>query len=193
MVIQKKLYTIEAFERIAHQPENADRLLELIDGEIIEVAPKLEHGRAGSYLHGILFNYLEDHPIGEVMFEVDHRLPDDDENTRRPDVSFITHERARTLDPKQNIPFMPDLAIEIKSPSNYYTGQEGLREKAAYYLKHGSRLALIVDTDKQRVEMYAKDKPPHILLLEDELDFGDVLPGLKIPVHKIFSTPNSAR
>ena len=40
---QTKTYTIEEFERFLALPENADRLFELIDGEIVEKMPTEEH------------------------------------------------------------------------------------------------------------------------------------------------------
>jgi hypothetical protein len=39
MEARKLLYTVDEFERLADAPENRDRLLELIDGEIVEKAP----------------------------------------------------------------------------------------------------------------------------------------------------------
>lgn len=32
MVVERKLYTVEEFERFIAQPENADRLFELVEG-----------------------------------------------------------------------------------------------------------------------------------------------------------------
>ena len=37
MIVKDRLYTVEEFQQIAMLPENADRLLEHIGGEIIEV------------------------------------------------------------------------------------------------------------------------------------------------------------
>lgn len=36
MAIQSRLYTVNEFEQILAQPENSERLLELVNGEIIE-------------------------------------------------------------------------------------------------------------------------------------------------------------
>lgn len=186
MVVLRKLTTYHEFEQITNLPENEDRLLELINGEIVETMPKVTHGLVASRVQGWIFVYLLQNPIGEVMVEVDHKLVDDDENTRRPDVSFISHERFAPIDPNANVPFMPDLAVEVKSPSNYYTGQEGLREKAAYYLAHGSKLVWLVDTDKKQVEVHSVGESPRTITNDGALDGGEVLPGFTLSLSDLF-------
>lgn len=39
MEARQLLYTVDEFEQIASQPENQDKLLELIDGELAEKIP----------------------------------------------------------------------------------------------------------------------------------------------------------
>jgi Uma2 family endonuclease len=183
---QQKLMMVDEFLYLITLPDYAERRLELIDGEVVEVSPKLNHGLNSSVIHGEVYIFLKDKPIGRVMFEVDHYLPDDKKNTRRPDVSYISNERLVPLDENDAVPLMPDLAVEVKSPSNYITGLEGLREKARYYLANGSRLVWLVYPDKRIVEVYTADSAD-ILTEKDVLDGGDVLPGFKLPVKAIFS------
>ncbi len=187
MVVQRKLFTVEEFRHFLDLPENSERRFELIDGEIVEMSPKLDHGLIASVIHGEIYLYLKHNPIGKAMFEVDHYLPADDYNTRRPDVSFITHERLQALSTHEEVPLMPDLAVEVKSPGNYYTGQAGLREKAQYYLNNGSRLVWLVDPLKQQVEVYAVGQVVTILTLTDSLDGGNVLPGFSLSLQAIFA------
>jgi len=186
MVVLRKLYTYHEFEQIIHLPENEDRLLELINGEIVETMPKLTHGLVAGRIQGEIYIYLKQNPIGEVVIEVDHKLVEDNENMLRPDVSFISRARLQEVDPDENVPFMPDLAVEIKSPSNYYTGQEGLREKAAYYLAHGSKLVWLVDTDKKQVEVHVAGQPTRTITIDATLDGGDVLPGFTLSLTELF-------
>ncbi len=187
MAVQKKLFTVDEFDRLLELPENEDRRFELINGEIVEMSPKLNHGLIGSFIHGSIFVYLTSHPIGKAMFEVDHYVPEDAYNTRRPDVSFISHERMQNLKLTANVPLMPDLAVEVKSPSNYYTGSEGLRQKAEYYLAHGSRLVWIVDPETETIEVYEPDESPETLRIGDTLTGADVLPGFTVSVAQIFA------
>lgn len=120
------------------------------------------------------------------MFEVDHYLPQDQYNTRRPDVSFIRNDRLQALQVDKAVPLMPDLAVEVKSPSKYYTRHEGLREKAQYYLDQGSHLVWLVDPEKQLNEVYRASGETQILTIKDTLEGGEVLPGFALPVREIF-------
>jgi len=189
-VQQKQLYTVEQFETFIHLPENEDRLFELIDGEIIEVSPKLRHGMAASVLHGHIFTYLQQNPIGRVAIEVDHQLPQDERNFRRPDISYISAARLADLDLDANIPFMPDLAVEVKSPSNYVKGIRGLREKALYYLENGSQLVWLIYPEGETAEICtrAADGTIRIAPLDRAgvLDGGEVLPGFRLPLKDVF-------
>jgi Uma2 family endonuclease len=44
VVPQEKLYTVDEFETFIARPEHADRLFELINGEIVEKMPTQRHG-----------------------------------------------------------------------------------------------------------------------------------------------------
>jgi len=97
MQTERLLITVDVFWRMLDMPEYQDRKLELINGEIIEVAPMPDHGLSSSVIHGTIFAHLTGHPIGKVVFEVDFYVPEDPGNTRRPDVAFITLERPMQL------------------------------------------------------------------------------------------------
>jgi Uma2 family endonuclease len=112
---QVKLYTVEEFEQLAAEPANRDRLLELIDGEIVEKVLTEEHGVIALNIGTEIKIYLKQNPIGRAGVEVNHRVLDDVYNSRVPDVSFIKDPR-HDLVTKGSVPQMPDLAIEIKSP-----------------------------------------------------------------------------
>lgn len=77
---------------------------------------------------------------------------------------------------------MPDLAVEVQSPSNTL---KGMQEKAAYYLLNGTRMVWLVYTEKQLIEVLT----PHdrqLLTINDSLSGGDVLPGFMLPLKTIF-------
>lgn len=184
MAIEQKRMTYEEFEAFADAPENSDRLFELIDGEIIEVSPNKTHGRIALRIGASIFNYLEAHPIGEADVEVRHKMPDDDYNAVQPDVAFTSVERDDPNTRTGAVPYMPDLAVEIKSPNDTNVG---LRKKAAYYLDNGALMVWLVNPDKRIIEIYQPDADIQVLTLEDTIDGGDVLPGFTLAVRDVFN------
>lgn len=180
MVIQTRRYTVDEFEEFISQPENRDRLFELINGEIVEKECTEEHGVIAGIIGTAFVTYKRQHKIkGHPGVSVCHHVPDDQENVYLPDVSF----RLTNEPPVEEgaVPTMPDVAVEIQSPGD---SLKALREKADYYLQHGSRMVLLV-LMKRLVEVYTPDDVV-ILTEEDIIDGGDVLPGFKLPVKEIF-------
>jgi Uma2 family endonuclease len=181
----EQLYTVEKFWEFIEQPENADRKFELVNGVIVEeMSPGFEHGKFALRIGSPMMIFADAHDLGSVAVEVDHYVPPDKFNTRRPDVEFISKERLALFDPTQYVPVMPDLAVEVKSPSNT---PEELRQKAAYYLQNGARMVWLVFPEEQLVVSYTVDNPGGQQFgIADTLDGGDVLPGFQLPVKAIF-------
>jgi Uma2 family endonuclease len=175
-----KLYTLNEFEALIALPENADRRLELIAGEIVEKVTGEEHGVLLIYLGVRISMYFDQNPIGRVGSDILYRLPGDLGNERRPDLSVrITTEPMR----RGPLATLPDLIIEIKSPSDTYAA---MRRKAAYYLAHGTRLVWLFYPEKRLVEVYKKDADSALLDATDTLDGGDVLPGFRLPLAELW-------
>ncbi len=183
-VIPERLVTADEFESLIDLPENRARLLELINGAIVEKMPTEEHGLIGHNIDFALGTYNRQHKLGRVGFEVRQRLPQDKLNSRMPDISFSS--ARRPLVRKGGVPEMPDLAVEIKSPSD---SVRQMREKAEYYLANGARLVWLVYPQKRFIEAYSLDADVEILLEGDTLTGGDVLPGFTLPVAEVFADP----
>lgn len=184
MVVQKeRLYTVAEFEQLLNQPENRDRLLELINGEIVEKMPTEEHGEIQAIIVAALIAFVLPQKLGRVGVEIRHQMPADDANSRLPDVSFIAGNRPRVTE--GSVPQMPDLAVEIKSPDD---SLRELRDKADYYMLHGTRMVWIVNPAKRLVIVLTPDDED-ILIEGDTLNGGDVLPGFELPVRDIFADP----
>lgn len=181
MVHRDRYMTADRFMEYIQQPENADRLLELIDGEIIEKVPTEEHGIIVGNILSPLRAFAKQHKLGRVTTEGLHKLPDDDQNAVLPDVSF---RRNLSSPPVRRgaVPAMPDLAVEIQSPSQ---SEAFMVEKANYYLANGTRMVWLVFPTKRVVEVH---RPGQIEIFTeaDTLDGGDVLPGFILPVRDIF-------
>jgi Uma2 family endonuclease len=185
MAIQKKLYTVEEFEKFADSRENTDRRFELIEGEIVEKLPTEKHGTIAGNIFGFIWNFNREHQLGNVAIEVRHRMPDDRHNARMPDVSFISDPN-RPIVEHGSVPHMPDLAIEVQSPDDK---PDQMREKADYYLRNGSRLVWLFFTESKTVEARTISGNKIIVVtleIDSTLDGGDVLPGFKVAVREIF-------
>lgn len=183
MAVQNKT-TIDEFEVFIAQDENKERLFELIDGEIVENVVTEEHGIIAVNVSSALHQFVKAYNLGRVMVEVRHRIPDDVSNERLPDVSFTSAGRAMPLVTEGAVPQMPDLAVEIKSPSDRYIG---MRQKAAYYLENGSRMVWLIFPEKRLVEVYKPDADIEILNENDTLNGGEVLPNFTLAVKDIFA------
>ncbi len=181
MVAKMKPMSTDDFERFIALSENADRLFELIHGEIIEKVPTLQHGVICGNIFAPLWNFSRTNGVGRVATEVRHQLSNDKHNARLPDVSYYI-DAEKPLISRGATPYMPDLAVEVKSPDD---SLPKLREKAQYYLANGSKMVWIVIPEKRLVLVLTLDD--EIILDDaDTLDGGDVLPGFTLPVRDIF-------
>jgi Uma2 family endonuclease len=176
--------TVEQFESFLCLPENHDRLLELIDGEVVEKMPTEEHGYTAGIFVTRLNNFVLPRKLGVVAVEARHRIPTDRRNVRLPDVSF--RQGHAPLVKEGAVARMPDLAIEIQSPNDTV---KSMRDKAAYYLANGARLVWLVFLRKRYIEVYRPGEEMEILFGSDVLDGANVLPGFSLPVAEIFADP----
>jgi Uma2 family endonuclease len=161
------------------------RLYELVDGVLVEKVMGYTESRLACDLIRWLGNYLEQHDLGSLAGEGGTmRLLRG--LVRIPDVSFVSWERFpnRQL-PDVPIPdLVPDLAVEVLSPSN--TKAEMARKLREYFLS-GTRLVWLVDPRKRTVRVYCSPERAKVLREGDVLDGGDVLPGLRIPLRQLFA------
>jgi Uma2 family endonuclease len=104
---------------------------------------------------------------------------------RIPDLSFVRWEKLPNhAIPREPIPDLaPDLAVEVLSKSN--TSGE-MKRKLREYFEAGVVLVWFVDPVKRTVEVFTAPKQSEVLTEADTLDGGDVLPGLALPVKRVF-------
>jgi Uma2 family endonuclease len=182
MVAQRKPIAVAEFDKFLRAPENRDKHFQLINGEIVEKVFTQKHGIIAVNIASEIKAYLRDHKIGRVAVEVRYRPADDDANELLPDVSF-TRDLDRPVTEVGAVPYMPDLAVDIKSPDDTY---KAMREKARYYLAKGTQLVWLVFPEKLIVEVYSLDDEG-IFSERDTLTGGKVLPGFSLLVAQIFA------
>lgn len=142
-----------------------------------------EHGEIGAILSRHLANHVYDNNLGRVFnaqtsFKIGGSQP-----SRQPDVSFVSLAKM-PFRIKGDIPFAPDLAVEVVSQSDILAE---LDQRIDDYLQAGVGLVWVVRPSRQIVEVYHLNNPvPVIIGPADELNGEDVLQGFKLAVSKLF-------
>jgi Uma2 family endonuclease len=159
---------------------------ELVKGELRTMPPSGgEHGARTNYVNVPLGAYVDDQDLGIVVAaETGFLLHRDPDTVRAPDVAFIRKDRIPPGSlPKKYIPFPPDLAVEVVSPSDT---MEEVEEKVAEWLDAGTRLVWVVLPRRRIIKVYRSSTEVTILTDKDELDGQDVVPGFRLPVARVF-------
>lgn len=182
MVVKAAPMTVEAFEERLRQSDILHDKYELIDGEMVEKMPNLEHAFIDGLLIMLLGVFVREHNLGWVLPELRVKLPDDLFNARQPDIAFVRAGRG-DFDAKVAFPVMPDLLIEIKSPTDTYVQ---MRRKALYYLDNGALLVWLIFPEKAQIEVHRADDVIRTLGRGDTLTGDELLPGFSVAVSEIF-------
>ncbi len=176
--------TVAQFEAYLALPENRDRRLELIDGEIVETMPTLIHNLISRTLFLALYLYVQRFKLGEVIYETSYRASEsDDHNYRVPDLSYTSRERMTPIPKRGAVPQIPDICIEIQSPDD---DPGEMRTKSAYFLANGAREVWLVFTKRPRVEVMYPDGDSDFFNTDDVLT-STVLPDFRMNVADIFN------
>ncbi len=188
MAIQKRLYTVDDVWELQCQPGNQDKHFELYNGALIEMSPaNYQHASLALRIGYFLQAYILETDAGTAGIEGGFYPSNDRHTLLAPDVAFVSKVRLPGSEPATFIGFMPDLAVEIMSPSNTVTE---LRKKAAIYLQNGSRLVWIVKPEQEGVEVCRSVEDGQIKVdfvgVEGSLAGEDVLPGFELELRKLF-------
>ena len=97
------------YEDFLHFPDDGKRH-EIIDGEhYVTPSPHTKHQAVSSNLHGLLWAYLRQHPIGRV-YAAPFDVVFSDRDIVEPDLLYISRERSTVLTDK-HVRGAPDLAV----------------------------------------------------------------------------------
>ncbi|MEI6045238.1 MAG: Uma2 family endonuclease [Chloroflexota bacterium] len=142
-----------------------------------------EHGEIAVILSSYLFAHIHPHKLGRIFDGQTVFVVGGKPARRQPDVAFVKLERmpARI---EGEIPFAPDLAVEIVSLNDISTE---IDRKTLQYQQAGVSLIWVVRPVLKFVEVYhSADVKPLLLGLNDELDGEDVIPGFKLKISTLF-------
>jgi Uma2 family endonuclease len=166
-------------------------LYEVVNGRVVE---KPLMGAYQAWVATELFKliiesriHLEGRFAAELLFWLDRKA----NLKRRPDLAFVSYER---WPKKRPIPdgtwdVVPDLAIEVISPTNLAT--EVIAKLGEYFRAGVQRVWVIYPRDAQ---IYVYDSPTvvRILTRADRLVDKSILPGLSLPLSDLFESGDQA-
>ena len=171
-------------EELLRLPRGEGKRYELIRGVLVE---KMPTGDPHADVTGLAYYFLT-----QYTFESGHgvtrtgepgfRLATEPDTVRAPDVAWIA--LGRIAEGTHGYPELsPDLAIEVKSPSN---SNAEMGEKASMWLAYGSRQVWILNPENSTVIVRRPNSEPVVLSELDVLDGGDILPGFSVEVWRLF-------
>ena len=158
---------------------------QLIEGDLfMSPAPGRYHQDILRNITFIFFEYLQKKRVGEIYF-----APFDvfltDLNVYQPDMVFVSNTRKAILSDR-GAEGAPDLVVEILSPK---TAKLDKGVKKEIYSRTGVQELWIVDPDLENIQVYrlaeSSDVPVGTFGVKQKFQ-TPLLPGLKIPVAKIF-------
>ncbi len=188
MIVEQQFISADDFFEIVQQPEYADRIVELIEGEIVDMPfPNPIHAAILGTLSAEMIMYVKKRKLGRVLVGdapfVLEQNPEGRDTVRGLDIAFISSERLPEALPRKPLLVAPDLAVEIISPSNK---AEDIEKKIEQLLEAGTTLIWIVYPDLQSIAVHTPDGT-FKLKESDMLTGGDVLAGFEIPVSEVFT------
>lgn len=169
------------FDQFVLLPQNRERLLEFVGGEIVEVVSNPESSRVGGLMLTFLNIFVLQHNLGHVTgADGGYKIG---RERYIPDVAFVSYQRQRQLQSEDGYnPIPPDLAVEVISPGNTDADMD---VKIANYLAAGTVVWRVKPSDKQ-IAVFTPGKPVVILGINDVLDGGAVLPDFTLPLKDVF-------
>lgn len=172
-------------EELLELPDDG-QCYELIKGELRVMTPAgFEHGDIALEIGARLKRYAQQHHLGRVVgAETGFRLSRAPDTVRAPDAAYVSAARLPPREERQQfLDVAPDLAVEVVSPSDRAIA---VTEKALAWLAAGTSVVWVVYPPQRLVAVYASDGSVTHVGHDGELDGGDVLPGLRVPVADLF-------
>ena len=169
----------------AELPEEGPYRLELVRGRVVRSPrPGVLHGRIALRLGRMLDEFVEAGGHGVVVVEAGTLLERDPDTVRGPDIAFYSQDRIPESGYATTYWRPPDLAVEITSPGSR-VGE--IQERVKGYLDAGVRLVWVIDPSSRTATTYRTCGEARLLGVEDALEGGDVLPGVRLPLVTLFA------
>ncbi len=159
-----------------------DLLIPAQDQESEDCVPTLAHGAIIIQLGFRLYEHVAAHDAGLVCGPQTTFKVVGAPSSRYPDLAFVRKDRL-PANLNTDADFAPDLAAEIVSGSDTFGDVDA---KVQQYLDSGVRLVWLIDPIMRTVTAHTPADHPRLFSDADDLVGDPVLPGLRIPVRRIF-------
>ncbi len=181
MTTQTKLITAD---ELLAMPEDGHRY-ELIRGVLIRKMPTGEsHGLVVALTAHHITHYALSSGNGQTRTgEPGYRLERDPDTVRAPDVAWYSPENVPPPGTQGFPETVPDLVVEVKSPSN---SAREIAAKATMWLSYGAKMALVVYPEAETLIVHKPNSAPITLTVDDVFDGGEILPGFSCAVRSFF-------
>jgi Uma2 family endonuclease len=160
---------------------------EVINGQIVEKPPMGAYEVwMASHLFGFLVKSEAVQNLGLVVSEMLFLLDPVEDINRRPDLAFVSWDRWPQHRPVPKVSaweVIPDLAIEVISPSNLASA---VIVKVGEYFKYGVRRVWVIYPIEEQVYIYETPKRVQILTRSDRMDEAMILPGFELALGQLF-------
>lgn len=186
MVVEQQVISAENFWKLL-QSEHALRHVELIEGEIREMAPTgEEHGVIAGNIFGYLWQFVHQHQLGRVTAAetgyIVHQNPNGRDTVLAPDVAFTSQDRLPQDISSKFAPYAPDLVVEVVSPSDR---ADDIQEKVGKYLQYGTQLVWVIYPKTKEIVVH-QENSSITLTLEDNLTAEPILQNFDLSLADIF-------
>lgn len=173
-----RLMTIEEFEIFASLPENSEKILEFIAGEVCEVSIRPSNSSLADIIRANIYIHLNPHDSWHLTRKGNGIALDNERY--HPDIAFISHKNMYQIIPTFGYLYVsPDLVVEILEPEDEFT------IKLGNYLSVGT-MVWIVRPEKKQIEVYEAGKAVKIYRENDTLKLETVLPNFELKLSNIF-------
>lgn len=171
-----------------------DKRVELVRGHVVvRQPPGMRHGESAVRVLVAISLFLERDRIAHGATQARGRLltcdagftiARDPDTVRAPDVAYVSRARWSGAMPLGYGEFAPDLAVEIRSPSDR---PGAVLAKVGDWLEAGSLLVWVIDPQHREVSVYRADGSQALLGPPDTLDGGELLPGFHLALAELFA------
>ena len=106
-----------------------------------------------------------------------------------PNGAFYVGGRLGKVDEDVYLTLAPDIVVEACLPDMQ---EEELARRAGWWLRFGAKVVWVLDADGQTLTACVVGKEAITFRIEDTFNGGDVLPGITIPIRRLFGRQGNA-